>query len=79
MAAKMFFVILALAVLTAFVMASEEDEDFADHEALYEMVKRGRKGRKGARGNPFFNCEDEFGNPGCVCDRRKGGVAVTCG
>ncbi|XP_038064978.1 uncharacterized protein LOC119735398 [Patiria miniata] len=69
MAAKMFFVILALAVLTAFVMASEED-DFAD-DALYEMVKRGKKGRK-SRGSAYFSCPDAFGNSGCVCDRRLG-------
>ena len=45
MAAKMLFVILALAVLTAFVMADADDFEGFDNDALLEIVKRGKKGQ----------------------------------
>ena len=45
MAAKILFVILALAVLTTFVMAENEDMDGFGEDALLEMVKRGKKGK----------------------------------
>ncbi|XP_022104100.1 uncharacterized protein LOC110986500 isoform X2 [Acanthaster planci] len=69
MAAKVFFVIFALAVLTAFVMAEYNDdfEGFED-DALVEMVKRGKKAA-------YHHCIDKYGNP-CLCNRK--GVPKVC-
>ena len=45
MAAKMFFMVLALAVLTAFVMAEDDDFEGFEDDTLFEIMKRGRKGK----------------------------------
>ncbi|XP_033641754.1 uncharacterized protein LOC117301867 [Asterias rubens] len=71
MASKIFLAVMALAVLTAFVFAEEEEYAVDD---LMEFVKRG-KGRNRGRGkmgpltkDDMETC-DRYGQQ-CVCDKR---------
>ncbi|XP_071806496.1 uncharacterized protein [Asterias amurensis] len=78
MAAKLVLALMALAVMTAFVVADEEEELFPV-EDLMEFVKRGKGRNRGGRGrmgpltkDDLTDCE-KFGQS-CVCDKRKFGM-----
>ncbi|XP_071806876.1 uncharacterized protein [Asterias amurensis] len=81
MVAKLFITLMALAVMTAFVLADEDgDEDYLPVDELMEFVKRGR-GRGKNRGgrnklgpltrDDMEPCE-KYGQA-CTCDKRKKG------
>ncbi len=77
MAAKLILTLMALAVMTAFVMADEEEEYFPV-EDLMEYVKRGKGRNRGGKNKmgPLTQADltdcYKFGQS-CVCDKRKFG------
>ena len=60
MAAKLFLACMALAVMTAFVMAEEEEAEYAPVEDILEFVKRG-KGKNRGKGKLGPLTNDDLG------------------
>ncbi len=79
MAAKLFLVLMALAVMTVFVMAYENDEEYLPVDDLLEFVKRGKgRNRGGNKKLGPLTLEDmeecERNGQICTCDKRKKGT-----